>query len=55
MQFIIDESTSAAVVAYLRGNGHDVLAVAEIMLETLESLNMKFPKPKIDPTKVNLR
>ena len=31
------------------------LAVAEIMLETLESLNMKFPKPKIDPTKVNLR
>ena len=31
MQFIIDESTGAAVVEYLRGAGHDVLAVAEIM------------------------
>ncbi len=31
------------------------LAVAEIMLETLESMDMKFPKPKIDPTKIRLR
>ncbi len=31
MQFIIDESTGAAVVKYLRQAGHDVLAVAETM------------------------
>ncbi len=31
MQFIIDESTGAAVVEYLRSEGHDVLAVAETM------------------------
>ena len=31
------------------------LAVAEIVLETLESLDMKFPKPKIDPTRIQLR
>jgi predicted nuclease of predicted toxin-antitoxin system len=31
MRFIVDESTGAAVVAYLRGAGHDVLAVAETM------------------------
>jgi predicted nuclease of predicted toxin-antitoxin system len=29
MRFIIDESAGIAVVQYLRGAGHDVLAVAE--------------------------
>jgi hypothetical protein len=29
MQFIVDESTGAAVVEFLRSLGHDVLAVAE--------------------------
>ena len=31
MKFIVDESTGAAVVEYLRRAGHDVLAVAEVM------------------------
>lgn len=31
------------------------LAVAQIMLETLESLKMKFPKPSFDPSKLKLR
>ena len=31
MKFIVDESTGAAVAEYLRGLGHDVLAVAEVM------------------------
>ena len=31
MRFIVDESTGAAVVEYLRRNGHDALAVAEAM------------------------
>jgi predicted nuclease of predicted toxin-antitoxin system len=31
MRFIVDESTGAAVVEYLRAAGHDVLAVAEVM------------------------
>ena len=31
MDFIIDESTGAAVVEYLRSVGHDVLAVGETM------------------------
>lgn len=31
MRFIVDESTGAGVVEYLRGTGHDVLAVAETM------------------------
>jgi predicted nuclease of predicted toxin-antitoxin system len=31
MRFIVDESTGAAVVQYLREQGHDVLAVAEVM------------------------
>lgn len=31
MQFIVDESTGAAVLEYLRSVGHDVLAVAETM------------------------
>ena len=31
MRFIVDESTGAAVVDYLRSSGHYVLAVAEIM------------------------
>jgi hypothetical protein len=29
VRFIVDESTGAAVVEYLRSVGHDVLAVAE--------------------------
>ncbi len=31
MQFVVDESAGMAVVEYLRGAGHDVLAIAEIM------------------------
>jgi predicted nuclease of predicted toxin-antitoxin system len=31
MRFLVDESTGAAVVAYLRRVGYDVLAVAEAM------------------------
>ena len=31
MQFMVDESTGAAAVEYLRSVGHDVLAVAETM------------------------
>jgi predicted nuclease of predicted toxin-antitoxin system len=31
MRFLVDESTGAAVVEYLRRSGHDVLAVAETM------------------------
>ena len=31
VRFIVDESTGAAVVEYLRSIGHDVLAVAEAM------------------------
>jgi predicted nuclease of predicted toxin-antitoxin system len=31
VQFIVDESTGSAVVALLRGGGHDVLAVSEAM------------------------
>ena len=31
MRFLVDESTGAAVVEYLRGLGHDVFAVAEVL------------------------
>lgn len=31
MRFIVDESTGTAVANYLRGLGHDVLTVAEVM------------------------
>jgi predicted nuclease of predicted toxin-antitoxin system len=31
VRFLVDESTGAAVVRYLRSAGHDVLAVAETM------------------------
>jgi predicted nuclease of predicted toxin-antitoxin system len=31
MRFLVDESTGAAVVEYLRRNDHDTLAVAEAM------------------------
>jgi len=37
MQFIVDESTGAAVVEYLRQIGHDVLAVAEILPQAGDS------------------
>ena len=37
MQFIVDESTGAAVVEYLRGLGHNVLAVAETMPQADDS------------------
>ena len=33
MDFIVDESTGATVVEYLRTLGHDVLAVAEVMAQ----------------------
>ena len=31
MDFVVDESTGAAVAVFLRGLGHDVLNVAESM------------------------
>jgi hypothetical protein len=31
MQFVVDESTGAAVAEYLRSSGYDVLVVAETM------------------------
>ena len=31
MRFVVDESTGKAVVEYLRGSGHDAVAVAEHM------------------------
>ncbi len=31
MKFLVDESTGAAVVGYLRSVGHDVLGVSELM------------------------
>jgi predicted nuclease of predicted toxin-antitoxin system len=31
VRFVVDESTGAAVVEYLRTAGHDVLAVAEML------------------------
>jgi predicted nuclease of predicted toxin-antitoxin system len=34
MRFLVDESTGAAVVEYLRNSGHDVLADSEIMRQT---------------------
>jgi predicted nuclease of predicted toxin-antitoxin system len=33
LRFLVDESTGAAVVEYLRACGYDVLAVAEIMFQ----------------------
>ncbi len=44
MRFIVDESTGVAVVHYLRNAGHDVLAVAEVMLHaTARWLRTTFP------------
>lgn len=37
MRFLVDESTGAAVVAYLRSIGHDVLAAAETMPQADDS------------------
>lgn len=37
MRIVVDESTGAAVVAYLRSAGHDVLAVAETMPQADDS------------------
>ena len=37
MRLLVDESTGAAVVAYLRSAGHDVLAVAEAMPQADDS------------------
>lgn len=37
MQFIIDESTGAAVTQALRSAGHDVLSVAESMPQATDS------------------
>ena len=37
MQFVVDESTGAAVADYLRSLGHDVLAVAEQMPQADDS------------------
>jgi predicted nuclease of predicted toxin-antitoxin system len=37
MQFIVDESAGTAVAEYLRGAGHDVLAVAEVMPQADDS------------------
>ena len=37
MRVLVDESTGAAVVAYLRARGHDVLAVAETMPQATDT------------------
>jgi predicted nuclease of predicted toxin-antitoxin system len=37
MRFLVDESVSGAVTQYLRGYGHDVLAVAEVTPRALDS------------------
>lgn len=36
MRFIVDESAGASVASYLRGAGHDVLAVADIMFQAAD-------------------
>lgn len=36
MQFIVDESTGAAVIEYLRAAGHDVLAIGESMPQAID-------------------
>ncbi len=36
MRFIVDKSTGQAVVQYLRDAGHDVQAVAEVMLQATD-------------------
>jgi len=36
MRFIVDESAGVFVASYLRGEGHDVLAVAEIMSQAAD-------------------
>ena len=38
MLFIVDESTGAAVVEFLRGLGHDVLAVSESIPQADDSV-----------------
>src|SRR3712207_2906004 len=38
MRFLVDESTGTAVAQYLRDNGHDVLAVGEVMPEADDAL-----------------
>ena len=38
MQFIVDESTGAAVVEYLRSLGHDVLSMAETIPQADDSI-----------------
>ena len=37
MRVLVDESAGAAVVAYLRSRGHDVLAVAETMPQATDA------------------
>lgn len=37
MQFIVDESTGAAVIESLRAAGHDVLAIGESMPQAIDS------------------
>lgn len=37
MQFIVDESTGASVIEYLRKAGHDVLAIRETLPQALDS------------------
>lgn len=36
MRFIVDESTGASVIEYLRAEGHDVLAVSESMPKAVD-------------------
>ena len=36
MRFLVDESTGAAVAEFLRGQGHDVVAVAEITPQAID-------------------
>ncbi len=49
MKFIVDESTGMSVVNYLRGQGHDVLAVAEDMpqADDMDILARAVPEERI--------
>src|SRR5262249_47847168 len=38
MRFLVDESTGAAVADYLRGQGHDVFVVSEVMPQAEDAL-----------------
>ena len=42
MRFVVDASTGAAVVDYLRAEGHDVVSVAEVMPQAADTAILAF-------------